>query len=118
MNSEISGARKRIYHIADAATWLQPGELYAPAAFEREGFIHASTRAQVIQTANRIFKGQRDLLLLTIDCEKIHASVINENTEGGTELYPHIYGPLNRDAVISATELSPDEYGLFSFPAF
>ncbi len=106
----------RIYHITDTESWLQSDGWYAPTTFERDGFIHASTHAQLVPTANRIFKGKRDLLLLTIDCVKVQAQIINENLDGGTELYPHIYGELNRDAVISVTAFPPDENGLFLFP--
>lgn len=52
------------------------------------------------------FAGVRDLLLLEIDLERISADVRWENLEGGSEPFPHIYGPLPLAAVISVQALS------------
>jgi uncharacterized protein (DUF952 family) len=90
-----------IYHITDRQAWdlaLASGE-YRHPSLTSEGFIHCSLAGQVAATAKRHFKGQRDLVLLEIAEEKVRAKVVHENTSGGTELFPHIYGPLNCDAV-------------------
>lgn len=104
-----------IYHITTQENWtkaLAKG-LYDFDALATEGFIHCSTDTQVLEVANRIFKGRTDLLLLVIDEEKVGPKVVSENLEGGEEMYPHIYGPLNTDAVEEAREFQPDESGSF-----
>lgn len=95
----------RIYHITDEVAWRRAlGELeYRGDSLSREGFIHASTREQVAEVANRLFAGRTDLLLLTIGADRVAARIVRENLEGGSEQYPHIYGPLNLDAVLAAS---------------
>src|SRR3954470_11070046 len=90
-----------LFHItsaAEAARAMRLGE-YRPGGFAREGFIHCSHRAQVVAVANRLFHGRSDLVLLEIDPAKLTCDVVEENLEGGTELFPHIYGPLPMAAV-------------------
>ena len=110
--------RERVYHITTNAEVQSARESnrYLPTAFDREGFIHCSYRRQVMATANRIFRGREDLVLLEIDLEQLSCPVLDENLEGGCELYPHIYGPLPMAAVIAVHPLSPDADGSFSLP--
>lgn len=93
-----------IFHIAQRADWESSSQSeYIPENFETEGFIHCSTSAQVVATAERHFKGAGELLLLKIDPQKIKAKLKYEAATGG-EKFPHIYGHLNREAVIAKTE--------------
>lgn len=110
--------RERVYHITTNAEVQSARESsrYLPAAFDREGFIHCSYRSQVMATANRIFRGREDLVLLEIDLEQLSCPVVDENLEGGRELYPHIYGPLPMAAVIAVHPFSPDANGSFRLP--
>lgn len=93
-----------IYHITTRSDWEKAVEqgLYRAASLESEGFIHCSTRDQVARSAANYFKGQTDLRLLTIDPTRLTPQLIMENTTGGTEPFPHVYGPLNLDAVLEA----------------
>jgi len=84
--------------------------------FPVEGFIHCSTREQVIQVANVRFLGQSGLVLLCIDSEKVAAEIVYENLEGGPQLFPHIYGELNANAVVRTAEFEPDAAGYFTLP--
>lgn len=102
-----------LFHIATAADWAQSGDPYLPADFKREGFVHCSTGQQVIGTANRLFRGRPDLLLLMIDVSRVHAPIRYENLYGGAELFPHIYAGLPRDAVIAMEPLAAREDGSF-----
>jgi uncharacterized protein (DUF952 family) len=105
----------RVYHITFKTDWdaaLEKG-VYTADSLAGDGFIHASTAAQVIATANRYYPGQTGLVLLEIECRKVPAEIRYENLIGGTELFPHIYGPLNLDAVASVTPLEPGLDGLF-----
>ena len=105
--------RERLFHIAPADAWSRAAESYAPAEFEREGFIHCSTQHQVIRVANTLFCGRPDLVLLMIDTERLTAPVRYENLEGGRELFPHLYGPLPRPAVLAVEPLRAQGDGTF-----
>jgi uncharacterized protein (DUF952 family) len=108
-----------IYHIASAAGATQAtasGE-YAPEAFAREGFIHCSYPAQVCAVANRLFAGRDDLVLLEIDPSVLTCRVVDENLEGGTELFPHIYGRLPMEAVVRIHKFLRGGDGRFELPA-
>lgn len=106
----------RIFHITskrEASEAARSGE-YKPDAFALEGFIHCSYAHQVIATANRIFRGRRDLVVLEIDPAALDCRVVDENLEGGSELFPHIYGRLKMAAVVQVRELPCDSAGGFS----
>ena len=82
-----------------------------------QGFIHTSRPHQLLRVANAIFKGQRDLVLLYIDPHAVSAEIKYEAPPGSQEAFPHIYGPLNTDAVIKVVDFLPDAAGLFTLPA-
>jgi len=108
----------KIYHITSASAWkaAQQNGNYQSDSFPTEGFIHCSTAEQVIPVANRIYIGQKGLVLLAIDTAKVIPSIRWENLEGGTELYPHIYGPINASAVLDSIDFIPQANGCFQFP--
>ena len=102
-----------VYHITTQAAWqaAQAGGALIPASLADSGFIHSSQSEQILWVANNIFRGQRDLLLLEIDPRRLQAEIrwdLVENT-----FFPHIYGPLNIDAVTAARPFIPDADGLF-----
>jgi uncharacterized protein (DUF952 family) len=107
---------RRLYHITSAREAYEAREcgVYVPAAFAREGFIHCSYAHQVVATANRIFRGRRDLVLFEIDPARLNCKVVDENLEGGAELFPHIYGYLQMDAVATIRAFPCDSDGAFS----
>ena len=107
-----------IYHILPTADWKQALELgsYQPPSLISEGFIHFSTLTQVVHTANRYYPAVDDLCLLVADVDKLAADVQMENTVGGTELFPHLYGPLNLEAVVKVVEFPHDAAGEFYLP--
>jgi len=92
-----------IFHIADPEAWGQPQDTYAPDAFATEGCIHCCTEEQIQTVIGNHFQGHSGLLLLRIDPEAVRAEIRYEHGTGG-EYYPHIYGPLNRNSVVT-TEL-------------
>ena len=96
----MTDAPRNIYHIAQQAEWeaQRASGSYKPSAFENDGFIHCSTKEQVSGTARRFFAGRNDVVLLTIDTEALSSPLRWEEGEPG-ELFPHVYGPLNVDAV-------------------
>jgi len=104
-----------IFHIVSNKDWQnnQRYGVYRPELREKEGFIHCATADQIEDVANRYFKGQNNILLVVIDFGKIKSDVKMEDTEGRGEEYPHIYGPLNLDAVLDKIKLHSDQDGLF-----
>ena len=91
-----------IYHLTTRSAWqsaLSRGS-YTADSLTSQGFIHCSLAVQVARSANKFFHGQSDLVLLSIAEERVAAPLKNENLEGGADLFPHIYGPLNLDAVV------------------
>ena len=74
-------------------------------SLDEEGFIHCSFAAQVQATADRYYRGRRDVVLLTIDPSLLQVEVRVEN------LFPHIYGPLPIDAVIRVQAVPVDSDG-------
>ncbi|HEY9748254.1 MAG TPA: DUF952 domain-containing protein [Allocoleopsis sp.] len=107
-----------IFHITSAPQWEQAqlAGIYQGDTLASEGFIHCSTLPQVEGVANRYFAGQTDLLLLCINSEQVQAEIKYEALVGD-EAYPHIYGPLNVDAVTQVVPWSPQPDGTFALPA-
>jgi uncharacterized protein (DUF952 family) len=107
-----------IFHIttADEAAAAHAAGTYRPAAFDREGFIHCSYARQVIEVANRLFRGRTDLVLLEIDPSRLSGRVVEENLEGGREPYPHVYGELPEDAIVAVHPFPIGPDGRFDMP--
>ena len=106
-----------IYHITSMDEVAQRLPIYAPGAYETDGFIHCSYRHQVRDVANRRFAGRSGLVLLEINRARLTAAVVDENLEGGAELFPHIYGRLPMLAVARIHELPCRPDGGFELPA-
>jgi uncharacterized protein (DUF952 family) len=106
-----------ILHITQSARWAQAKNLgtYRSDSLDTEGFIHCSTLAQVIGSANRFFKGLTNLVILVIDIERVTPEIRYEGADPNN-LFPHIYGELNIDAIVRAIDLESDSNGLFILP--
>lgn len=115
MNSDSSPAR--IFHIALSSEWNQALEegAYRTGSLEQEGFIHFSTGKQLLRTANKFFAGRRDVVLLVIDPTMLAAELRDEPIEDG-QMFPHLYGKLNLDAVLEVLPFTPQEDGTFIWP--
>jgi uncharacterized protein (DUF952 family) len=116
-----------IFHIARSEAWAcrdaganrqeqAAAGSYRPEMFPVEGFVHCSTRDQVVKVADARFRGQSGLVLLCIDTDKVAAEIRYENLEGARELFPHIYGEINTDAVVQIAEFEPGVNGYFTLP--
>jgi carboxyl-terminal processing protease len=106
-----------ILHIAPRCDWdkaIDYGE-YRPESLNTAGYIHCSKPSQIIRVANHLFKGQKGLVLLVIDPRKVKSEIKWEGKEQAN-LYPHIYGSLNLDAVKSVLDFPPSEDGTFELP--
>lgn len=102
-----------LYHLALASDWeaaVKAGS-YGISTIGRtiadEGFMHMSFEAQVDGVANRFYRDvDEPLVLLTIDLTKVTDEVKLEVPPGATEAFPHLYGPLDPEAV---AEVQPFE---------
>ena len=103
-----------IVHICEREAWeaAQESREYRPASLEAPGFIHCSRPEQVLDVANRFYRDAPELLLLWIDPQKVKAEIRWEAADGDT--FPHIYGPLDIEAVTVVTALIPDEDGAYT----
>ncbi|BAY88218.1 MULTISPECIES: DUF952 domain-containing protein [unclassified Tolypothrix] len=108
---------KTILHITQSGQWEEAKTLgsYRADSLETEGFIHCSEANQILKVANRFFKHQKGLVILFIDADQVKAEVRYEEAEIG-ELFPHIYGKLNIDAVFQVINFESGEDGLFNLP--
>lgn len=102
-----------IYHIAEREEWENSENYYCPLTFNTEGFIHCSTKEKICESANKFFKGKSGILLLSIDENKVTAEIKWEDLYSFNYKFPHIYGKLNKDSVISITEIYSDTNGEF-----
>lgn len=102
-----------IVHISARQAWqaAQSQTGYRGDTLETEGFIHCSKQEQVLETANRYYIGRQDLVLVWIDPQRVKAEIRWE--AAGEQVFPHIYGPLNLDAVVGVFDFAPDGDGQF-----
>lgn len=92
----------RIYHIVLPEDWERfDTDLYTAASLESEGFIHCSFAEQLDAVIARYYGGQKEVVILEIETDELMSRVLNEPSTGN-EIYPHIYGPINRDAIMAA----------------
>ncbi len=98
---------KIIFHIVRKNWWdtQKEKDLYISETFHEEEFIHASTRAQLHATANRYYNNEPVIYLLHIDTALLHSELKYELSPSQQQFFPHIYGPLNKEAIITTEEL-------------
>jgi uncharacterized protein (DUF952 family) len=85
-----------IYKIVPEALWRSAeaaGQFDGAPVDLADGYIHFSTAAQVQETADKHFAGQRDLLLVAFEDAALGSGLRWEPSRGG-QLFPHLYGPL------------------------
>ncbi|MGH3167980.1 MAG: DUF952 domain-containing protein [Trebonia sp.] len=112
-----------IYHIAARADWekaVRDGAYTMSTrgvSLAEQGYIHASDADQVTGVANAFYRdAAQDLVLLEIDTERVRAEIRYEDVPGAAAPFPHIYGPLNPDAVVAVRPFGPRPDGGFAFP--
>ena len=127
MNMSDLHSEDRILHITTRTAWEEAqakGEYTAPS-LSIEGFIHCSTSSQILPVAENFYKGQKELVLLVIDPALLVSALQWEAPsehiphvgvpEG--EKFPHVYGPINLNAVIKVVDFNENESGEFTLPA-
>jgi uncharacterized protein (DUF952 family) len=110
-----------IYHMLPAARWAAqpPDQPYTGDTLATEGFIHCTAEAErllaVANAFHRAVPGPH--VILCIRAAAVTAEVRWEAADG--HVYPHIYGPLNLDAVAGVLAFPRAGDGTFlSPPAF
>lgn len=96
-----------IYHITTKKNWekaLLIGQ-YESDTLSEEGFIHCSTIDQVEGVLERYYTGMKGLVMLKIDKEMVERPLIFELAGSINEVFPHIHGALNLNAVIEVTDI-------------
>jgi uncharacterized protein (DUF952 family) len=107
---------QRVYHLVVPSTWEKdPTMDYWADSLTTEGFIHCSLADQVAGSANRFYAGADDLLLLEIDPARL-TSPLRHEPAGSGELFPHVYGSINRSAVVAVHAMMRDGNGQWVFP--
>jgi len=114
-----------IYHITTKQAWqaAQHDGIYRAESLESQGFIHLSQRGQIVRVADAIYRGVTGLVLLCVETERLSAPLKYEPPDTSVpaehvqaELFPHLYGALNVDAVVQAVDFPPLPDGAFALP--
>ena len=90
-----------IFHIAanaDITKYHEHG-VYQCASLKSEGFIHCCDKHQLAGVVQRYYLNVDNVQLMLLDPDKLDSPLIRENTVGGSEHFPHVYGPIKKDAV-------------------
>ena len=95
----------RIFHITQAEYWKNFADQrdYSVSSLTTEGFIHCSMQDQIVGTLQRFFVGQHNLVLLHIEPSRLNHLLKYEEADG--KLFPHVYGPINRDSIVKVEVL-------------
>jgi uncharacterized protein (DUF952 family)/RimJ/RimL family protein N-acetyltransferase len=103
-----------LVHICQRTDWQaaqERGEYRTEDSVEKGGFIHCSRPGQALRVANFLFPGKPGLVLLWIDPQRLRSEIRWEPADG--EAFPHIYGPINLEAVAEVTDFTPEADGKF-----
>jgi uncharacterized protein (DUF952 family) len=96
-----------IYHVTTGGDWeaaRQKG-FYEHPSLSAEGFIHCSQENQVAGVLDRYFAGQTNLVKLVIDTDRLTSHFVFDWSPSTQDTFPHIYGPINLDAVTDVVSL-------------
>jgi len=98
-----------IYHFTTLQEWedAQDKGSYEPPSYQREGFIHCATEEQIDGVLKKHFKHHENLIKLVIDPSRLISTLRYDKDEKQQQEFPHIYGPLNLEAVTEIVFLDP-----------
>jgi uncharacterized protein (DUF952 family) len=96
-----------IYHVTTASEWNEAKKrgFYETPSLKEEGFIHCSQPEQVPGVLERYFSGKTGLVKLVIDTDKLTSQFIYDWSPSIADTFPHVYGPINSDAVIEVVAI-------------
>lgn len=103
------------YHVTPAEELDLSLPSYVPAAFAREGFIHATRRREHLhEVANRYYQSdKRPYLVMTIELDRVPSMW---RYDAPHDEYPHIYGPIPKEAIVEVAPMPRDSEGKFLPP--
>lgn len=97
---QVTGA-SLTYHLVPRDVWqrYRTQATYVPESFGGDGFIHTTNDLEaLLDVANTFYRSDtRPYLVLVLDLGVVGVDVRHDDPSG---LYPHLYGPLNVDAVV------------------
>tara|TARA_Y100000590_G_C15309778_1_gene859714 strand:+ start:372 stop:710 length:339 start_codon:yes stop_codon:yes gene_type:complete len=104
---------ENLYHITTKFDYIKAKDkgFYDFCALKTEGFIHLSFKHQVLETADRYFKGKDNLIVFEINPATLEQSIKVENTVGGEELFPHLYSELPVSVIEKIYDLTETSSG-------
>ena len=108
-----------VYKIMSPAEQMQmqrDGVFRGSPADIADGYIHLSRGSQLAATLDKHFSGVDGLMLAAVDLSLLGDTVRWEPARGG-QLFPHIYGLLPADAVVSVAPLERTPDGAIRLPA-
>lgn len=107
-------ARRLTYHLAPAAWWdaADPHAPLSAPSLESEGFIHCTDgSAAMVETANRHYAADPgDFVVLTVDLARVTSPW---RVEDPGRIYPHVFGPIDRSAIVAVVPAPRDADGGF-----
>jgi uncharacterized protein (DUF952 family) len=94
---------------------LDPAKPYVPADYAKDGFIHTTEGREAVSIVlTNFYKASREpWVVLFIDQDRVTSSIRYDDP---AEVFPHIYGPLNRDAIVSVEDIGRAPDGTFLKP--
>lgn len=107
-----------IYHVCKMPEWAEAqitGCYYGSSQDKEDGFIHCSSREQVVMSVAKHRAGQDNLVMLVLDPSRLGQRLKWEPSRSGT-LYPHIYEGLPLESVVATYPLRLTASGAHSFP--
>lgn len=109
MSGSTPGYAGYVYHLALPLEWEEAAR--GDLTYRRStrgldlgdvGFIHCSYAHQIGVIANARYSDLDEVVLVVIKTERLTSPLVAEPGDPGGEPFPHIYGPLNREAVVSS----------------
>ncbi|HUY99366.1 MAG TPA: GNAT family N-acetyltransferase [Thermomicrobiaceae bacterium] len=115
--AQVDAGSGIVLHLTTRQAWERAaaGAPYRGDTLDREGFIHCSTPAQVVRVADAFYRGRPDLVLLCVDPARLSSELRWEAAPDG-QRFPHVYGPIDRAAVVAVVDLAPGPDGRFTLP--
>jgi uncharacterized protein (DUF952 family) len=112
-------AVESIFHLVSRPEWQAATEVgrYAPESLATEGFVHFSFAHQVAETANYLFAGRDDLIVIEVDPTLLDAPVVLEDLYGMGEEFPHVYAAIPTAAAVAEHPINRDPSRRFTFGA-
>lgn len=102
------------YHLTPAEWWTAspPDAPYVAPSLAVEGFIHCTDGpAELVATANRHYADDpRPFVVLTVDLDAAGSPWSVEDERG---IYPHVFGPIERAAILAVVPIPRDATGRF-----